>query len=346
MRAGRIEIIVGPMFAGKTTEMLRRIDRAELARRRCLVIKHARDCRYSDDKVSTHDYIMHDAFACSELMPNFHLTFQYDVIGVDEGQFFPDIVQFAEKLANIGKTVIVAALDGTFQRKPFGRVLELISKCESITKITAVCRETGNDAPFTMRTISSNDIELIGGAEMYSAVSRSSFFGVKTLGAIHLTMGPVKSGKTTDLLRILNRHKIAGKKVLLIRPASINDHHNPKLTQMKTDILPSIEYLSDFDIIGIDEAQKYEGLVEWADTLANINKLVVVSALDGDEKLEAFPEIIELFPKCEKIEKLDSVCQVTGLPAPFTAVIEGMNAVPVSRLGILLTRMQLSIPQI
>ena len=340
MRAGRIELIVGPMFAGKTTEMLRRIDRAELGRHKCVIMKYAKDNRYSIDKVSTHDYEMHDAISCCELIPYFKECLQYEFIGIDEGQFFPDVVDFSEKLANLGKTIIVAALDGTFQRKPFGRVLELISKCETITKLTAVCKRTGNDAPFTMRTIQSNSIELIGGSEMYLACSRSAFNNEDTKGEIHLTIGPVKSGKTTDLLRILNRHLIAGRKALLIRPYSVIDHHKPKCDELKTEKLPDFDEINEYDVIGIDEAQNFPEICDWADELARKNKLIVVSAIDGNEKREPYSSIIELFPRCEKVVKLDSVCPVTGLPAPFSALIE-MRTVPISRLGLLLNRLSL-----
>ncbi|EAY18496.1 ThyB, putative [Trichomonas vaginalis G3] len=335
MQVGRIEVVVGPMFAGKTTEMLRRIDRAELGRRRCVVMKYDKDQRYSTDKVSTHDQYMHDAIPCNELMPHFNECLAYETIGIDEGQFFPDVVEFSEKLANYGKTVIVAALDGTFQRKPFGSVLELMAKCESLTKLTAVCCKTGGEAAFSKRTVNSDSIELIGGAESYTAASRSAFFGTNTSGEIHLTVGPVKSGKTTELLRVLNRYVIAGRKVVCIRPEDVVDHHNPKFEMKLVRDLPDIASLSNYDVIGIDEAQKFKNLADWADELANSGKIVMVSAVDGDEQHHAYPGIIELFPRCEKVMKLDSVCPLTGLPAPFSAVIDGIRMIPISRLGIM-----------
>ena len=335
MQAGRIEVIVGPMFAGKTTEMLRRIDRAELGRRRCIVMKYNKDQRYSVEKVSTHDENMHDAIPCAELMPHFNTCLAYDVVGVDEGQFFPDVVEFSEKLANYGKTVIVAALDGTFQRRPFGHVLELMSKCESITKLTAVCKVTGGDAAFSKRTVNSNDIELIGGAESYTAASRSAFNEKPTNGQINLTIGPVKSGKTTELLRVLNRYVIAGRKVVFIRPADIVDHHKPKFEMKLVENLPSMEELQDYDVIGVDEAQRFPNIADWADDLADAGKIVTISSVDGDQARKPFQNIIELFPRCETVHKLDSICPLTGLPAPFTANVDGLKLIPISRLGML-----------
>lgn len=95
----------------------------------------------------------------------------YDVIAIDEGQFFPDvfistlickIAQFCEKLANDGKIVLVAALDGSFERKPFNTILELIPLCEKVVKLTAVCWYCKQDnASFTKRTVNSKESNLI-----------------------------------------------------------------------------------------------------------------------------------------------------------------------------------------
>lgn len=335
--AGRIELVVGPMFAGKTTEMLRRVDRAELAQKRVVVMKYSHDTRYSQDKVSTHDRKMRTAVPCNVLMPHKELCLQYDVIGIDEGQFFPDVVEFSEELANQGKTVIVAGLDGDFRRKPFGRVLDLIAKCEFVTKLSAICTETGNEAPFTKRTVKNDDIEVIGGSEMYQAASRSSFFGETTKGEIHLTMGPVRSGKTTELKRILTRHKFAGRKPLLIAHPDV-DTESIKSQSFDVRIvseLPPISDITGYDIIGIDECQRYENIVEWSDEVANLGKFVEASALDGTCDRNAYKNIVELFPRCEKVQKLDSVCPITGLPAPFSMLTEGRTLIPISRCALL-----------
>jgi thymidine kinase len=100
----------------------------------------------------------------------------HDVVAIDEGQFFPDIVEVSEKLANYGIIVVVAALDGTFQRKPFGNILNLVPLCEQVTKLSAVCIECGKEAAFTRRTIDSEEIELIGGEETYKPVCRGCYF--------------------------------------------------------------------------------------------------------------------------------------------------------------------------
>ena len=118
----------------------------------------------------------------------------FDVIGIDEGQFFPDLNEFCERAANEGKVVIVAALDGTFERKPFGAVCDLVPLAEHVEKLTAVCRLTGGDASFSRRLGSETAVELIGGADMYMPVSRRGFYApaedVISPRALHPGAGP------------------------------------------------------------------------------------------------------------------------------------------------------------
>lgn len=96
-------------------------------------------------------------------------------MAIDEGQFFPDIVEISEKLANEGVVVIIAALDGTFQRKPFNKILSLVPLAEQVTKLSAVCIDCGKEAAFTRRTVASQEVELIGGEESYKPVCRKCF---------------------------------------------------------------------------------------------------------------------------------------------------------------------------
>lgn len=97
------------------------------------------------------------------------------VIGIDEGQFFPDTVEFCEEMANLGKTVIVAALDGTFQRKAFGNILNLVPLAESVVKLHAVCMQCYKEAAYTKRIGAEKELEVIGGADKYQAVCRRCY---------------------------------------------------------------------------------------------------------------------------------------------------------------------------
>jgi thymidine kinase len=297
-------------------------------------MKYSRDLRYSDGSVATHDMKTHAAIPCERLLPHVDACLSCDLVGVDEGQFFPDLLEFVERLTGHGKTVIVAGLDGSFQRKRFGRIVELISKSESIDKLSAVCTVTGGEACFTKRTIDSQELEVIGGADIYCAASRSAFVGHPTKGEVHLTLGPVKSGKTTELCRILNRHRIAGRKAVLLRPSAGSPGGQTAFAVRTVDSLPLAESLSEFDAVGVDEGHRFEGLSEWADGLANGGKLVEIAALDGNYDGVAFEGVVGLVSVCERVRKLDSVCPLTGLPAPFSALQEGVG-IPVSRVGLL-----------
>ncbi|XP_053426549.1 thymidine kinase, cytosolic isoform X1 [Nycticebus coucang] len=147
---GQIQVIFGPMFSGKSTELMRRVQRFQIAQYKCLVIKYSKDTRYSSN-FCTHDRNTMEALPACLLRDVTQEALGAAVIGIDEGQFFPDIVEFCETMANAGKTVIVAALDGTFQRKAFGPILNLVPVAESVVKLTAVCMECFREAAYTKR---------------------------------------------------------------------------------------------------------------------------------------------------------------------------------------------------
>jgi len=177
-KKGQIQLIFGPMFSGKSTELIRRLKRYQVAQYEVLIVKYAKDVRYDEGGIATH---------CGQTLPAVSATVleeltdkaeQFDVIGIDEGQFFADVVEWCETMANMGKIVLVAALDGTFQRKPFCDILSLVPLAEEVTKLSAVCMNCFKDAAFSKR-ISSGDgekVEVIGGADKYMAVCRSCYY--------------------------------------------------------------------------------------------------------------------------------------------------------------------------
>lgn len=176
-KSGRIEVIVGCMMAGKTTELMRRIRRYAIAGCTVVVIKYSKDIRYDAMACSSHDGSKMDAIPVMRLADAKDVMAAVDVVGIDEGQFFPDVPEVAEALANAGKTVIVAALDGTYKRQPFGRIMELLPISESFTKLNAVCTLCHKDAAFSDLLIPNvtNATEIIGGQEKYSALCRACF---------------------------------------------------------------------------------------------------------------------------------------------------------------------------
>ncbi|KAE8739526.1 hypothetical protein FOCC_FOCC014982 [Frankliniella occidentalis] len=175
------KVIFGPMFSGKTTELIRRLKRYQIAKYRCLILRYARDVRYSTTGIATHDKQELPAVSAEKLSTVRHFADDVNVIGIDEGQFFPDCVDFAEEMANAGKIVIVAALDGDFQRIGFGDILRLIPLAESVVKLKAVCMACFSDASFTKRTSLEKELEIIGGEDKYMAVCRRCHLSVSTI---------------------------------------------------------------------------------------------------------------------------------------------------------------------
>ena len=175
MTHGKISLILGPMFAGKTSSLIRRYRRYTVAGKRCLLVKHINDTRYDSEQLCTHDLHKIEAKSCFNLHELWNLIDNYDVICVDEIQFYPDNLEFAEKVADLGKIIVASGLSGNFRREPFKNIPELTAKADQVTYLTAVCmvcKEEG--AAFTKR-ISDEQDEVVSGAEKYIAVCRQCY---------------------------------------------------------------------------------------------------------------------------------------------------------------------------
>ena len=175
---GEITLITGPMFAGKTSELLRQLKVHQDAERTCVLIKHSSDRRYSvNSEVVTHDGITAQAIECSTLngmtKEEYMLCLRSHVIGIDEGQFFDDLADFCDKMADHFKSVIVAGLCNTHDRKGFKPVMELFPSCENILRLRAVCIKCSNPADFTFRDANSKSTTLVGGEGEYRALCRN-----------------------------------------------------------------------------------------------------------------------------------------------------------------------------
>ena len=183
--SGRIDVIAGCMYSGKTTELLRRLRVLSIGGARTLLLKSAMDQRYGGvDEAVSHDGVRHAAIALPKLTAVWDdetlrkAVLGASVVGVDEGQFFPDLVEFAETAANEhGQHVIVAGLDGDFRREPFDQVMQLIPRAESVTRLTASCSACGkSEAAFSRRLVDSRETLLVGGEQTYAAVCRACYF--------------------------------------------------------------------------------------------------------------------------------------------------------------------------
>ncbi|XP_059661187.1 thymidine kinase a [Cornus florida] len=179
--SGEIHVIVGPMFAGKTTALVCRIKSESNSGRNIAMIKSSKDTRYAVDSVVTHDGTNFPCWALPNLLSfrekiGAEAYDKLDVIGIDEAQFFDDLYDFCCNAADHdGKTIIVAGLDGDYLRRSFGSVLDIIPLADSITKLTARCELCGKRAFFTLRKTDETKTELIGGADVYKPVCRQHY---------------------------------------------------------------------------------------------------------------------------------------------------------------------------
>lgn len=172
---GWIEVITGPMFAGKSEELLRRINRLKYAKKHFLVFKPKIDDRYKDDEVVSHQkrsYKAHNISKASEILK--YITHDIDVVCIDEIQFFDEeIIDVCEILANRGVRVICAGLDTNFKGDPFPITADLLARAEDVTKLTAICAVCGKEATRTQRLMNGEPapadgpLVLIGATESY-----------------------------------------------------------------------------------------------------------------------------------------------------------------------------------
>ena len=180
LASGTIEVICGPMFAGKSEELLRRINRLVYAKKKFLVFKPSIDNRYSETEVVSHNQHKYKAIALMD--PKKILDYyenDLDAICIDEVQFFDEaIIDVIDFYANHGVRVIVAGLDMDFKGDPFMITAKLLAKAEYVTKLTAICTVCGKSATRTQRLIngepaSINDpVVLVGSSESYEARCR------------------------------------------------------------------------------------------------------------------------------------------------------------------------------
>lgn len=181
--SGRLEVVCGSMFSGKSEELIRRLRRAQLAQLNVQVFKHSFDNRKTTKHIHAHsgDKLSAIAAASHEELLSFVLE-TTQVIGIDEVQFFsPEIVSAAYELVQHGKRVIVAGLDLDFRGIPFGPMPALMALADSVDKLNAVCMECGDDAHFTQRLVNGNPAKfsdpliMIGAQECYQARCRACY---------------------------------------------------------------------------------------------------------------------------------------------------------------------------
>lgn len=180
--AKSIEIIVGPMFSGKSTELIRRCNNYEAIGFNVLIINHVLDTRCEQNSVQTHSNNTKKAIKCEKLMEldiSHIKSSKINVIAIDEAQFFKDLLDFVKIMETKDIILLIAGLDGDCKRNPFGDILSCIPYCDQVTKLNAMCmvRKDGTLGAFTKRISNlenENQID-VGGSDKFIAVCRKEY---------------------------------------------------------------------------------------------------------------------------------------------------------------------------
>lgn len=178
--SGWLEVICGPMFSGKTEELIRRLKRAKYASQKLQVFKPAQDDRYEEESIVSHDAKALPSVPVENVgQLHEYLEPQVEVLGIDEIQFFePDVVDFCNELADQGVRVVVAGLDQDYRSEPFEPMPRLLAMAEHVTKLHAICVQCGGLASRSYRLASDPQQVLVGSEEQYEARCRECFHKV------------------------------------------------------------------------------------------------------------------------------------------------------------------------
>jgi thymidine kinase len=175
-RLGWIEVICGSMFSGKTEELIRRLNRARIARQKVEVFKPAMDTRYAEEDVVSHDETKSPSIPVQNASQILFYAEDFEVVGIDEAQFFGnELVTVCNQLAEKGKRVVVSGLDMDYQGKPFGPIPQLLSVAEYVTKVHAICIRCGNLANYSHRTVPDDKLVVLGETDAYEPLCRKCF---------------------------------------------------------------------------------------------------------------------------------------------------------------------------
>ncbi len=198
-QTGWIEVVCGSMFSGKTEELIRRIRRAQFANLGVIIFKPKADTRDKKNKVVSHDNSIIECLAVKKANEIYEKVQNCRVVGIDEAQFFDDqIIEVCNSLANQGIRVIVAGLDMDYKGVPFQNMANLMATAEYVTKVHAICPETGGLAQYSYRKTKSKKRILLGKADEYMPLSRAAYFE--------------KSNKKGKKISVKGAKKVSGKK--------------------------------------------------------------------------------------------------------------------------------------
>lgn len=181
-----VKVIMGSMFAGKTSELIRRVKRYRIAGKKIIVFKHSLDCeRYSESDIATHDRDTFEAVPVSDSYSMERYITNEEVIAIDEVQFFDsDIIPFVKKMNDNNKKLILAGLDMDYMGNPFGHMGELCCLADEVIKLHAVCKICGENAKYSYRNSDTEEQIAVGGAKEYIAVCDNCMHDLKEMKKI------------------------------------------------------------------------------------------------------------------------------------------------------------------
>jgi len=182
--SGYLELIIGPMFSGKTSEIIEIYKKCKFCNIPVSIINHIIDKRYHDSMLSSHDNVMVPCLQTSELNqfwsevsnPSYEILRKSDIILINEGQFFPDLYEVVIDMLKHNKKIYISGLDGDFERKKFGSILDLIPLCDNVKKLKSLCSLCRNGTPgiFSMRLTKEKEQTVVG-SNNYIPVCRNCY---------------------------------------------------------------------------------------------------------------------------------------------------------------------------
>ena len=173
---GYLKVILGPMFSGKTTELIRIYNKYNSCNIRCCIINHITDKRYDEEKMSNHNGVMLPSHNLNQLQESLHLIVNYDIFLINEGQFFEDLYDIINLLVNMHKKrVYVCGLDGDYKRRKFGSILDIVPLCDEVVKLKAICKKCKRKPGIFTHRLSNEQEQTVIGNDNYMSLCRNCY---------------------------------------------------------------------------------------------------------------------------------------------------------------------------
>jgi thymidine kinase len=175
-KCGYLKVLLGPMFSGKTTELMRIYNNHKSCDIPCCIINHTSDTRYHKEKVGNHNGVLLPCYNYEKLIDSIELVTLYDIFLINEGQFFEDLYDVVNILVNMHKkTVYVCGLDGDFKRRKFGSILDIVPLADDIVKLKAICKKCKKKPAIFTHRLSKEQEQTVIGSSNYVSLCRSCY---------------------------------------------------------------------------------------------------------------------------------------------------------------------------